>query len=230
MKAVASMVGTEFNWSSVHAIADHTLPPVMQEHGFLRASFSTPDAKPASAEGDPVTRVAVVFTVQEGAQYHIGKLALSNPDPMVQESAKRLSQIKTGEVANMVAFRKQLSELGGEYLAKGYMGAKVHADPVFDDAAHTVSYNIAITPGDLYRTRNVEMKGFDEAHLEQIRSAWKLKKGDVYDPTYARNFLKLDGAKIPFLQGYVCVWTQKISDEDKAVDLTLEFKKPQGLQ
>jgi outer membrane protein assembly factor BamA len=179
-----------------------------------------------SAAADPVVKIEFTVPVAEGAQYRIASLAMKGSDPIAQEASKRLAAFKPGDIANMTSFRAELAKLGGAYLAAGHMNAKVRAEPKFDETAHTVSFDIELVPGEVYRISKLEVQGLDDAQKAKLLPLWKLNPGDVYDPNYAPNFLRKNQSKLGFLNGYSLAWTQKIYDETKTVELFVFFRRP----
>jgi outer membrane protein insertion porin family len=224
--ALKNSFGKEYVRSLLPGIEDVNLKPVLQENGYLRASFGEPTLKLLTPPSDPIAKVELSVPLQEGAQYRIASVAMKNSDPTAAEAAKRLAAFKTGEVANMIAFRRELSQLGSAYLSKGYMNAKVKAEPSYDETAHTVSYNIEIVPGDIYKLGKLDIKGLDESQMAKVSPLWKLRPGDVYDANYGPNFLKANAAKLEFLGGYSLAWTQKVNDDTKLVELSIFFRRP----
>jgi outer membrane protein assembly factor BamA len=223
--ASKSILGKEYARTILPGAEDTTLMPILQENGYLRGSFGEPSLRLLSTAADPVAKLELTVPVSEGAQYRIASLVMKGSDPIAQESAKRLSAFKTGDVANMTSLRAELSRLGGEYLASGHMGAKVRAEPKFDETAHTVSFNIDLLPGEVYKLSKLDVQGLDNAQQTKLSPLWKLNPGDVYDPTYAPSFLKKNASKLGFLAGYSLAWTQKINDDTKTVELAVFFRR-----
>ena len=58
--------------------------------------------------------------------------------------------LKTGAVANGMEMEAALEQIREEYGRRGYLDATVQPETSFDDAAHTVSYKIAIAEGKQY--------------------------------------------------------------------------------
>jgi outer membrane protein assembly factor BamA len=164
--------------------------------------------------------------VEPGVQYRIASLTMKGNDAIAKDSAKQLAQFKTGQVINMMEFRSELSKLGGAYLAKGYMNAKVKAEPTFDDTAHTVSYDVELVPGEQYKLTKLDIEGLDEKRRAKLEPIWMLKVGDPYDASYAPSFLRKNASKLGFLNGYSLAWKQKVNDDTKSVELDIFFRPP----
>lgn len=224
--SVKGSLGKEYSRIFVSGLENGNLKPVLQENGYLRGQFGDPSVKLLTAPEEAIAKVELSVPVDEGPQYRIASLTMDAKDPIAAEAAKRLAAFKTGDVANMTVFRSELSKLGSAYVAKGYMGARVKAEPAFDDTAHTVSFAIEIVPGELYKLSNLEIKGLDDAATAKFRSVWKLNPGDAYDPTYVTTFLNKNASKLGFLNGAGLAWMQKIHDDTKTVDLQLFVRRP----
>lgn len=218
--------GKEYSRALLPSTEDATLKPVLQENGYLRSHFGDPSLSLTGAPGDPIARVQLTVPVEEGTQYRIASLSVKGDDPVALEASKRLSEFKTGDVANMTTFRAELSRLGGAYLASGHMNAKVKAEPVFDETAHTVSFDIELVPGEVYKLSKLDLQGLDDTQKAKLLTIWKLTPGDAYDSTYAPTFLKKNQSKLGFLNGYSLAWTQKVNDDTKNVELFVFFRRP----
>ncbi len=223
--AARKTVGREYSHDAMDSIVNATLLPVLQEKGYLRGYFSAANVKLVTAPADNPAKVEVTVPVHEGAQYKITGFTMKSDDPIAKEAGKQLSTFKTGDVANMVALKQQFSTLGAPYLAKGYMAAKVKAEPTYDDAAHTVAFTIEFNPGEQYKLGKLNVQGLDDATTEKVMKVWTMKVGDIYDATYARNFLRNNEMKLAFLNGYSLGWTQRIHDDEKTVELSIFFRR-----
>lgn len=222
-KAVASILGTEYRQSMLEDFSTSTLRPIYMNQGYLHVEFFRASAVPTSTSAE-IAKVKITVPVQEGSVYRLKALNWPGSALLPAAAAQKVYLLKIGEVMNQELLRKSLNNLGGAYLKHGYMKATVRATPSFDEAEHTVSYDVKIAPGDLYHLRNVEFKNLSEAQLKQVNELWKLKPGDVYNPTYAPGFLVNNRGSLHSLDGWSAIWTQKIDDEHKIVDLTLTFK------
>jgi outer membrane protein assembly factor BamA len=227
-EVVKKSIGDDYTQTVISGLVDARLLPVLHKNGYIKAYFGSATAKLVTAVGAPEAKVAVSVPVIEGPQYKIATLTMKGDDAVAKESAKQLSEFKTGVVANLPGFRLQLSQLGGTYITKGYMNAKVKAVPTFDDTAHTVSYEIELVPGDLYKLTKLDMQGLDESQRAKVAKIWTLHEGDPFDGTYAQTFLKKNEAKLGFLNGYQIAWKQRVNDDTKTVELEVFFRKMAG--
>ena len=228
-KVTASIVGTEYRRSALQGFEDVQFKPVYLNRGYLKTGFGEPSTS-ITANGSETTKISIKIPVAEGKQYKLAALNWSGSEIIPSATAAKLYPLKPGEIANQDLLKKSLNVIASAYFSKGYLKANVKASPNFDDAAQTVSYDVAVTPGELYHLRKVEFQNLNDVQLKQVQDAWKLHEGDVYDPTYVQTFLTKNRNSLRALDGWSAVWTQKIYDDDKVVDLILMFKKGGPLQ
>jgi outer membrane protein assembly factor BamA len=77
-----------------------------------------------------------------------------------------------------------------EYGRRGYIALETIPVPAFDDAGHTVTFEIAVKEGDQYRMGTLLTPGVGEEIAARIRSHWTLKAGDVFDAEYPAEFAR----------------------------------------
>jgi gas vesicle GvpC-like protein len=114
-------------------------------------------------------------------------------------SAKELDDalaMKAGEVANGNKFDKGLSEIRKAYGKSGHIETRMNPTPEFDDAAQKVTFKIAVNEGPQYHMGTVEFKGFPADDAFILNKRWGLRSGDVYDQTYAGQYLRENAREI----------------------------------
>ena len=77
----------------------------------------------------------------------------------------------------------------------------------------------AITLGKL------DLQNLDTQQADLVRSVWELHEGDVYDASYAKDFLKKHPHELKALNGWGAAYTQTVHDDTLVVDLMLKFQK-----
>lgn len=228
-KAASPSVGTEYRQTLARGVADSTFRPIYLKAGYLRAQIGSISAS-VQSDSPEVTKILLTVQVDEGKQYRLSALNWGGSDVISSQPAAKLYPLKPGEIANQELLKQSIGVIASAYFSKGFLKAVVHATPSFDEAAQTVAYQVEVAPGVLYHLRKVEFQNLNEGQLKQVKDAWKLKDGDVYDPTYVQTFLVKNRAALRSLDGWSAVWTQKIYDDDKVVDLTVIFKRGGPLQ
>ena len=222
-EATASLVGTDYLQTMLQDFATNRLRPIYLNQGYLHVEFAKAIAVPLSTSADSA-RVKITVPIQEGPIYRLAKLNWPGSDILPATAAAKLYLLKPGDVLNQDLLKKSLSNLGSAYLRQGYLKPNIKGTPTFDEAVHSVAYDIEVAPGELYHLRKVEFKNISESQLQKVQDVWKLKPGDVYDPTYAPSFLVKNRDSLRVLDGWSAVWTQTIDDDKKVVDLVMTFR------
>jgi len=222
-KATAPLLGSEYRQTMLQDFSKNSLRPIYMNQGYLHVQFSKALATPIATTPESA-KVKITVPIEEGPVYHLKALNWPGSDILPAAATPKLYLLKPGDVVSQDLLRKSLNNVGATYVARGYMKATIRGTPTFDDAAHTVAYDIEVVPGDAYHLRNLEFKNLSDAQLQQVKQVWKLKPGDVYDPTYAPAFLVKNRPSLRALDGLSAIWTQKVDDEARAVDLLLTFR------
>lgn len=191
IQATRSSMDPEYSRQSAATFPKYGLYPIYRELGHLRASFGAPVAKPETNAG--CEGVDLTIPVDEGAVYSWAKADWSGNQVL---SAKELDDalgMKPGEVANGKKFDTGLKEVQKAYGKHGHIQANMKSTPEYDDAGPKVTFKIAVSEGPQYRFGTIEFKGFSPDDTATLTKKWTLKSGEIYDQTYANQFLR-DGA------------------------------------
>jgi len=188
IQATRSSVDPEYSRQSAQTFPKYSLYPLYSELGHLRASFGAPVAKPVKSED--CEGVDLTIPVNEGAVYSWSKAEWSGNQVLSTKDLDDALGMKAGEVANGKKFDKGLHEIDKAYGKSGHIQVRMNPTPEFDDAAQKVTYKIAINEGPQYHMGTVEFKGFPPDDAFILNKRWGLKSGDVYDQTYADQYLR----------------------------------------
>jgi outer membrane protein assembly factor BamA len=194
IQATRSSIDPEYSRQSAQIFPKYALYPIYRELGFLRASFGAPVAKPeknAGCEG-----VDLTIPVNEGAVYSWAKAEWSGNQVLSTQELDGALGMKPGEVANGKKFDKGLSEVEKAYGKSGHVDAQMNPTPEFDDGANKVTFKIAVNEGPQYRMGTVDFKGFSADDAFILGKRWGLRSGEIYDQTYAGQFLRDNAREI----------------------------------
>jgi len=141
--------------------------------------------------------------------------------------------MKPGDIANGLKLDKGLKEVEKTYGRQGYLEARLHPAPEFDDSSRKVTYKVQINEGPQYRMGGLMFKGLTERDAKALRDGWRLKRGEIFDGSYLEEFFKRDagsamqrlfnerrdaGKPPPRIDSRI-----KTNRETLAVDVTLEL-------
>ena len=188
IQATRSSMDHEYSRQSAQTFPKFGLYPIYRELGHLRASFGTPVAKPVKSE--ECEGVDLTIPVNEGAVYSWTRAEWSGNQVLPAKDLDVALGMKAGEVANGKKFDKGLNEIGKAYGKSGHIQVSMNPTPEFDDAARAVTFKIAVNEGPQYHMGTIEFKGFPPDDAFILNKKWGLRSGEVYDQTYAGQFLR----------------------------------------
>ena len=149
---------------------------------------------------------------------------------MSAEDLSRAMTLKTGDVANGMALEAAWEHVRDEYAHRGFLDATVDPQPVFDDQAHNVSYNVQIEEGKPYRFGAMVITGLSVVAEKRLRDAWPIHAGEIFDKTaYEQLLTKLRThpaevfKDLPLHYDNVGHWVEANSAKGTA-DVLLDFK------
>jgi outer membrane protein insertion porin family len=217
--AAEKLQGGEYLRSALRAQLEKAVLPVYLEHGYLKASFSGPEAKIVESHADEIL-VDATFGVTPGQQYKMTELALKGNRAVPAETLRKLVSISPDQPVNGVEIEKDVTAIKNFYGKHGFVAATVKSGPEIDDAKGTVRYVLTINEGDLYKMGELEIHGLDDHTTSRLQNQWTLRPGDVYDSSYSQRFLAQVYKEIGDWRVRV---DETPSQQDHTVDVTLRF-------
>jgi outer membrane protein insertion porin family len=127
-------------------------------------------------------RIDIHMNIEEGERYRLsgitftGNKMVSNP-----RALRAIFAMKDGDWFNMTAFRKGLDNLRKAYGQLGYINMTAVPNPTFDDANHTVKWEIDVDEGKQFTVSRIEFQGNTITRDFVIRRELLLQEGQVYN-------------------------------------------------
>jgi outer membrane protein assembly factor BamA len=220
----------EYAHALLSNFVEHSLLPIYHEHGYLKASSAPakltvvePVAPEASDHTLPPTFVDVTFAVAPGLQYKLTHWDWSGNSVISTETLQPLLHAEVGQTANTLKLEADLRAVQTLYRSRGYIlaGAKVNAE--FDDVTGGVIYHLIVHEDSLYHMGELQFRGLDNSLTARLRSAWKLRPGDIYDGTYLSQFLPQARKLLPPSLDWEVDPHETAIVRDKAVDVDLQY-------
>ena len=112
----------------------------------------------------------------------------SGANALTVDQLNKVLGAKPGEVANGIKFDKGIIDVMKAYGRQGHLEARVRPKPEFDDSAQKVTYKIEVLEGPQYRMGSLLFKGLSERDAKALRDAWKLRRGEIFDQGYLKEF------------------------------------------
>jgi len=220
--AARRLTGAEYVRSSLAIVAKMDYLPVYLQRGYLKAAFAPPDARVVTQTPTEV-QVDAIFRVTPGKVYSTSNVTWKGNAVLPAEQLQSLLHLQLGQPADAVRLAADLESVQKLYHARGYMAARIQAEPRMDDATSTVHYDLSVVEGDQFQMGELEIVGLDSQAKARLQNAWTLREGQPYNSDYPKEFLKSAFHLIPHDEQWVADIREAVDTKDKTVDVTLRF-------
>jgi outer membrane protein assembly factor BamA len=92
-----------------------------------------------------------------------------------------------------------------------------------DDGKATVSYQLNVQEGDVYRMGDLSIDGLPDENAKRMAAQWQMKKGDAYDESYLQRFFSILYRDFGLNRTYDLDPKQAIDRNEKTVSVSLHF-------
>jgi outer membrane protein assembly factor BamA len=225
---LAKLENREYTRSAVTTFADKELLPYYLSRGYLKASFGPPQPRVAQQVEDD-TMLEVTLPLAQGRVYQLGGVQWSGNKSVPTEQLQNLFHLPLNQPANGVQLDSALREAEQLYGAQGYVKTTVKPAPQFDEAKGTVTYDLQVHEGDLYKMGELEIRGLDSKTTSQLIEKWTIRQGTPYDATYSKRFIEEAWKLLPSRVDWNVSAHEAVDDREKVVDISLVYSV-QGTQ
>jgi outer membrane translocation and assembly module TamA len=168
--------------------------------------------------------VNLLVAVRAGQRYRISAISADGGLLLNDRDLSPLFTAKPGDIAGP----NPLGRLGAQvrllYWQRGYADVSIDASPVLDREHGLVAYHLQVTPGPLYHLRTLTIHKLPPEQQEQVKQMLGMSAGDVFDENLVGALYgKLSSNSS--MAAYAFTFSPRKSQEDSAVDLTLDFYK-----
>jgi outer membrane protein assembly factor BamA len=215
------LLGKDYDRPFIYDFANNTLTLPYFRRGYLRAAFSEPSARlTGNASSDFL--VIVTIPVTEGSQYRLKSVEWSGNNVLPSSELEKHIHLVPGKPVDAVQLNSDFFDIQDLYATKGYLRAAVSAQPLLDDSSLLAAYTLQVREGDLYRMGKLEVSGLDQARAEDVKRAFRLRAGDVFDKSYLDRYLQDVVPHLPRIGGGWKTTTRTdIREAGKTVDVTM---------
>ncbi|HEX7729050.1 MAG TPA: outer membrane protein assembly factor BamA [Terracidiphilus sp.] len=127
-------------------------------------------------------RIDILMPIEEGERYRLGGITFSGNKAVRNVKALRGTfAVKDGDWFNQTLIGKGLENLKKAYGELGYINFVGVPTPKYDEANHTVSFNIDIDEGKPFYVSRIEFQGNTITRDRVIRRELMLEEGQVYN-------------------------------------------------
>ena len=191
------------------------------QYGYLDFRVLSVDANPLPKNPEYVN---VVFNLEEGAPYTIGKITVSGNKRFDSADLLRVLHSREAETFDIRVEKKDIKALEMKYFPLGYADFRCKAERIPDFARHIVDINYHVTEGRLYRVHDINISGNNVTKDKVIRRELAIQPGDPVDnvmieATKAR-LMGLD-----YFKKVTIVSQDTANPGEKDIDIKVEEKK-----
>ncbi|SNS37460.1 outer membrane protein insertion porin family [Granulicella rosea] len=214
--------GTRYNEGLAGVTSAARLLQPYSDLGYIDARLDHLTRAVVPGADEKHVQVDITAAVVAGDAYKVSALNYAGTPVVSAEDFAKTVKLKPGDIASGKALFASLAPVTVAYHGKGYMDAVVDATPVEDAATHQVAYTVTVIPGDVYKLRNITVKGLTPELTAKFNSLFQLHSGDVYSETAVTGFFKQHIANPPF-QGYGGAYDAVADPDTHLLDLTVTF-------
>lgn len=184
------IVGHVYSRMTIDLFLAEQIRPIYQQQGFLRAKIGPPEVRLSGNPNQALSdRIPVFVPCVPGAIYKWRGVEWKGNAAISTITLTNTLGLKPGDVADGQAIEGGWERVLEEYGQRGFLEAKVTPAPAYDDAAHTVSYDVSIEEGQPYHYGSMTISGMSLAGERRIQQAWTMKPGDLFDKKVFEDFL-----------------------------------------
>jgi outer membrane protein assembly factor BamA len=229
---IAEIAGHPYSRMTINVFLAEQIRPIYQQQGFLQAKIGPAEVR---LSGDPnqqklAEQIPVYVPCVPGTIYRWKGVEWKGNAAISSITLANTMGLKAGDVANGQAIDGGWERVREEYGQRGFLEAKVTPVASYDDAGHTISFEVSIAEGRVYRYGSMTISGMSLAGERMIQAAWSVKPGDLFDKKVFEDFLyRLESHRetvfkeLPVHYDTVGHFLQ--TDEEKGtVEVLLDFK------
>ncbi len=159
-----------------------------QDRGYWRARLSV---EVTWVRGSGLSRQVDVLigATEEGAPYSLKELRVTGATVFSSDDLLRLVPIHPPELMSRRKIEQGLEAMRELYVSRGYIAFAAIPHAELDDAAHTVTLDIALQEDQPFRFGNLSIEGLDRPASRELRRAWSELREQSYSQDKLRSLL-----------------------------------------
>ena len=171
--------------------------------------------------------VSLKARVSAGSPYKVSAIRFDDSPVVSAASFAATAKLHAGDVASRAQLLASLAPVDAAYHKLGYMDEYVDTGAHLDSAAHTMSYDLHVVPGDVYTVHSINVQGLSPTARAEFDKAWSLKPGQPYDAGYVTAFVT-NNTSLRTLSAYIGGFSAAADPATHQVDLTVNFVPMSG--
>jgi outer membrane protein assembly factor BamA len=181
------ILSQNYSRTTLELFAIEQVRPVYVSHAYLNVQFGEPKAQVEGAAASP--KVAVTMPIEPGPVFKWDGVNWSGDKLLGVLQLETMIPLHVGDPADGMKVEKGWQSVRDTYANHGYLSANLDIKPQFDQQAHTVKYNVAISEGSQFRMGKLVLTGLSIEGERRIRAAWRIPPGEVFDKSIFDEFM-----------------------------------------
>jgi len=198
-KSVNTTAKTRYNAGLSGALTSENILEPLLDAGYIEAALTGVNV----TSGTPDARtIPVIFsaTLVPGEIYKVSALTFAGTPLFSAEAFAATAKLHPGDITSRHALVETFAPLDRAYRMQGYMDVIIDGSPKLDTAAHTVAYNVTVTPGEPYHFQTATAHGLNAANQAAFDAAFARRAGQLYTPDFISFTLNSDPQLRPLVQ------------------------------
>jgi outer membrane protein insertion porin family len=162
---------------------------VYQEKGYWRARVSAKVSWVTGEDGQPQVD-ALIRPLEEGEQYWLKEIRWTGMTVFPENELVSMMPIRPWELISRDRVAEGLEVVRKLYAARGYFAYRALPEIEFDDAAHSVTLQIAVEEDQPFRFGNLSVSGLDKAASQAMQQGWVQMREETYSQDRLRSFFE----------------------------------------
>ena len=224
--AAKSVLGKPYESSRTDAEVMRIIRAACLRRGLLKPQIGDITAAPSDAPSGGVA-VTVTASVVPGPAYRFEGQTWTGNTAIESAKLEKMVHLYQHLPVDGAKLDADLQQVRAQFALRGYMLARITAEPQFDDQQGTVQYSFAVKEGPLYKMGKLDLAGFPDKLVDDISTLWKLREGDPFDRSYVVRFFA-DPKIAQLFSGRKFVVEQSEGDTPQIVDISINLCDPAG--
>ena len=195
--AASGLIGNSYSRRASVLVARTALTETYQEAAYLQPRFSDPTPAIAGPGSKDVSDgVVVKFVVTPGLKYSWAGVAWTGNQALSAAQLTSVLPVSPGEPARRSKLLAGWEAANSAFQSRGYLSVQIAPSPRYDDNASTVRFDVQVAEGPQFVMGDLTVDDPSEKVGQDLAAAWPLKKGQVFDMTAEKEFLRTGVSRV----------------------------------
>jgi outer membrane protein assembly factor BamA len=224
--AAKNVIGKPYSQTRTNGEIARIIRAACLRRGLLKPQVSDITASPSDLASGAVG-ITVSASVVPGPAYRFEGQTWTGNSAIESAKLEKMVHLYQHLPVDGAKLDADLQQVRAQFALRGYMQARITAQPQFDEQQGTVQYTFAVKEGPLYKMGKLDLSGFPDKLADEVTTLWKLREGDPFDRSYVVRFFA-DPKIAQLFSGRKFVVEQSEGDTPQIVDISINLCDPAG--